>query len=272
MKNTFIAEDSDKTLLAFLSEKATGVGVSALKKQIKIGEVRVNGIKTRTDVPLKAGDTVTIFVPMKAVKEASVATVYEDDNIIVVCKPIATDTENNLVDILFEERGKRYIPVHRLDRNTEGLVILAKDVESEKLLLKAIKSREIIKTYRALLYGNPEKDEFEARAYLYKDKKNSLVTVTANKKDGGKEIITRYKIVEREKDFCVAEIELVTGRTHQIRAHSLFLGHPVIGDGKYTFGKASERGYKHQQLKAVKIVFKEIGGKLSYLKGKTITL
>lgn len=270
MKYRFTNEADEKKLYEFLSEKIVGLRISVIKRQAKLGEIRVNGLKTRENVKLSAGDYVDIFLPENSLCEPPVEIVYSDENLIIVCKPSEMDTENNLVAALRRSEGDLF-PVHRLDRNTQGLVILARDKETESLLVKAIKERKIRKFYRALLYGNFDIKEFTAVAYLVKDEKNSIVKVYRENVKNGKRIETRYKVVEEFYGYSDVEIELVTGRTHQIRAHSSFLGHPVLGDGKYATREIIDKfDYKSQQLKAVRLVFKELNGKLSYLNGKII--
>lgn len=271
MKYGFTNDAEGKKLLELLSEQIDGVALASLKKQLKLGEIRVNGKKIFENISLGIGDEVTIFLPEKFVRPIDVDIVYSDENIIVCDKPINTDVENNLVRILSAEFGKVY-PVHRLDRNTRGLVIFARDSESADILKEAIKSRKITKIYRALLLGKFNEKEFTAKAYLQKDGGNSKVKVFAEPRVGSLEILTHFKILSEAENFSEAEITLITGRTHQIRAHAAFLGHPVLGDGKYGIQQKSEFGFKCQQLEAVRIVFGGLKGKLSYLNGKVVSL
>ena len=138
-------------------------------------------------------------------------------------------------------------------------------------MMQAIKERKIRKFYRALLYGTFESKEFTAVAFLVKDEKNSVVKVYRDSVREGKRIETRYKVLEEHGDYSDVEIELVTGRTHQIRAHSAFLGHPVLGDGKYASREVLNKfDFKCQQLRAVRLEFDGLNGKLAYLNGKVI--
>ncbi len=273
MKIRLSNTEDGKKLIAFLSEQIDGLTLSVAEKQIKLGEVRVNGDKIRTNVCLKRGDEVSVFLPTNAIDVPDIKILYNDDNIIVAYKPLNVDTQNNLVRCLKRQLGFDVVPVHRLDRNTEGIVVLAKDAESESILTEAIANRGIVKIYRALLYGKFERHEFESRAYSVKDEKAAYVKVYAAPRKSAKEIVTKYKVVKEYDGYSDVEIELVTGRTHQIRAHSAFLSHPVLGDGKYGVSNINKRfGFKTQQLKAVKVVFGSLSGKLEYLNGKEITI
>lgn len=271
MKYSFVCEEDGKNIKRFLSENIDGFSLAKIDRQLKLGEIRINGKKTRENILLSFGDKVDIFIPESMVEAPVIETVYEDDNIIVVFKPVNTDTENNLVRLVSSKIGLKVFAVHRLDRNTEGLVILAKDRETESLLMRAIKERKIIKTYRALLSGTFENKKFTATAYLKKDEKAAKVNVFSLPVSGAKEIVTRFETVAEYAGYSDVEIELVTGRTHQIRAHAAFLGHPVLGDGKYSTNSINNKfGFKRQQLRAVKLVFGGCKGKLEYLNGKVI--
>lgn len=268
MKYEFTNDGEGKKLSELISENVSGVSIGAVKHQIKVGEVRVNGVKTRIDCALAIGDIIGVFFPESFVKSPEVKIVYSDDNIAVADKPAGVDTEHNLVSILKNEHSGEFYPVHRLDRNTSGLVILAKTSESEKLLADAIKKRSISKFYRALVYGHFNEKDFTASAYLVKDEKSSLVKIYKNEVHGSLPITTRFKTVEEFDSFSDVEAELITGRTHQIRAHAAFLEHPILGDGKYAPRFVLEKfDYKYQQLRAVKLIFDGLKGKLAYLNG-----
>ena len=147
---------------------------------------------------------------------------------------------------------------HRLDRNTGGLVIIAKNKSSHDFIIEKLESREIKKYYQCLVAGKMEKKEANLQAYLWKDASKSRVFISDHTKPGAQKIITAYKVLEydRERDISRLEIELITGRTHQIRAHMAYIGHPVIGDGKY--GKTSINrafGLKQQALWACRLKF-----------------
>lgn len=216
--------------------------------------------------------------------------VYEDENILLVNKaqgiPVHPDKEQlqgTLIDMVREylqQKGDnagdaRFQPslCHRLDRNTGGLVIIAKNQESHDIILDKIESREIRKYYQCLVQGKMERNEAELRAYLWKDASKSRVFINERKTPGAAEIVTGYKVLgySKARDISRLEVELVTGRTHQIRAHLAFIGHPVIGDGKYGTNAINRKfGLKWQALWAcrLKFDFTENAGILNYLKGR----
>ncbi len=175
---------------------------------------------------------------------------FENDEVIVVDKFCGIEVcgADGVEGKLNRDYG-RVFPVHRLDRNTRGLTIFAKTDEAKNCMEKAFREHRVEKKYTAILAGIPAKKVSCEKAFLFKDAKQSRVFISEKPSAGYRPIETEYRILKTQGDLCMAEIRLITGRTHQIRAHMAYLGCPVLGDGKY--GKnAINRAYgqKVQQL------------------------
>ena len=161
------------------------------------------------------------------------------------------------------------MPCHRIDRNTTGLVLFAKNEKSLEILLSKFKNHEIEKHYLALVYGHPSSNSKKLEAYLFKDNKKSMVYISDTPKKGYSKIITSYTILEKRKDnTSVLDVEIETGKTHQIRAHLAYLNYPIIGDGKYGKNDINKKfNKKVQMLCSYKMIFNfnNDSGILNYL-------
>ena len=254
-----------------------GLGYGIVKKILRQKDVKVNGKRVSQDIVLNINDKVLFYIDK--MPESKLEVLYEDENICVVFKPrkIETVTETNDLDLL--SKVKSYLhdecyAVHRLDRNTEGLVVFAKNIKAKNSLDFAFKNRTLEKFYLALIYGKLEKSEDKMIAYLKKFSDKSYVDVSNERKAGYEKIQTNYKLVDEFGDASLVEVELVTGKTHQIRAHFAHIGHFVIGDEKYGDSKINKIYKKRYQcLCAYKLIF-HFGSNdfLSYLDGKEIVL
>ena len=287
----------------YLQEIYPDLSFGNLQKAFRKKDIKVNGIRVGRDYLIKHGDKLEIYIADEFLHATGISgdiridpnkafhVVYEDDNILLVNKeqgiPVHPDrgqSKNTLIDLVREYlRGKNentagdshFQPAlcHRLDRNTGGLVIIAKNQASLDFMLDKLESREVIKYYQCLVKGKMERPEATLKAYLWKDASKSRVFVNNQKTTGSLEIVTGYKVIkyDPEMDISLLEVELVTGRTHQIRAHLAFIGHPVIGDGKYGTNAINRfYGLKQQALWACKLRFRFSGQStlLSYLNGR----
>lgn len=265
-----------KKLNTFILDNLPFITQNTLYKLLRKKDIKVNNKRVNTNVTIHTGDIISVYISYSNLLQI----VYEDDNILVVNKPTklevtGTNSLTSLVHKKYNSSSFQYMPCHRLDRNTTGLVLFAKNKTALDILNKKFKNHEIEKHYLALVYGIPKKETLKMEAYLFKDSKKSLVYISDSFKKGYKKIITYYNIIKRYENSSVLDVQIETGRTHQIRAHLAHIGHPIIGDGKYGINKINkEFGAKFQQLVAYKLVFnfKTDSGILNYLNNKTISI
>ena len=284
MKEIVVNKKYDgKKLNSFLLDNFDGLKLNTLYKALRKRDVRVNDTKVSDNVILHSGDVIKVFIPDEQLfkdKSFNIDIIYEDDNIVVVNKPAEIEVvgENSLTTELCKYYNSTSIfPCHRLDRNTTGLVLLAKNEKALNILLDKFKNREIEKHYRALVYGIPRKKEDTLTAYLFKDAKKSLVYISDIPKKGYEKIITSYKVISSnsKNNTSFLDVNLHTGKTHQIRAHLAHIGYPIVGDGKYGNREINKKfKYKYQQLcsYSLKFCFKTDAGILNYLNNKNVPM
>ena len=288
----------EKFVRKYLPEAPLGFIYKAFRKK----DIKINGHWVKKDAIINSGDVVRIYVTdaqledfkkeRPAVKrDFPYQIVYEDENVLIVDKPkgvlvygdktgVRETLGNAVLDYLylkgeFDPNIPGFVPspAHRLDRNTSGLVVYGKTDAALKQLAELFKERtQIHKTYLALVLGDIEK-EGKVDLPLWKDSQNGRVYVKSIK-DGGKTALTLYKPVKRYGDYTLVEVNLVTGRTHQIRVHMAAIKHPLVGDEKYgDFASCRQvkalTGLESQFLHAHSLSFDEVGGVLSSLNGKT---
>lgn len=271
----------EKVIRDFYPNLSSGMLFKALRKK----DIKVNGVRVKEDYSVSQGDKIEIYIIddfLLGKVDEGYSTVYEDSNILIVNKaqgipvhPDKNQTEATLIDRLQKTYGPQLALCHRLDRNTAGLVILAKNSATLEIMLEKIKDREIQKFYTCIVSGIMEKRQAELVDYLEKNDKISRVFISDKKTRDSLEIVTRYRVIKALENLSLLEVELVTGRTHQIRAHLAHYGHPIIGDGKYGRNVENKKfNAKYQMLCANKLIFdfKTPSGHLDYLKGKNVSI
>ena len=277
---TITGNDAGQRLDKFILKTFDKMPRSLMFKEIRKKNIKVNRKRCAPEQILNENDVLELYLNDDVLHirqkyydflraSAQLDILYEDENIIllnkkvgILCHPDGRDYTDNLVARLkryLYEKGEwspdtsSFTPslANRIDRNTGGIVIGAKNANALKIINDKIKSREIEKYYLAVVHGKmPEKSE-TLTAYLTKDEKNNKVSVTDHKVLNAKEIITQYSVLDYYNDASLLEIKLLTGRTHQIRAHLAHVGHPLFSDGKY----GSEKGRYRQALYSYKLKF-----------------
>ena len=298
--------DAGQRLDKFLTKAVKGLPMSLMYKYIRTKKIKVNRARTEQRYVLQEGDIVQLFIkdeffdsPEKdnsalASITPKLTIVYEDENIILCNKRpgvlVHEDDEgkdNTLImhikAYLYQkgeydpESEQSFAPAlcNRIDRNTGGIVIGAKNAEALRVMNEKIKNDEISKFYYCVVHGKMPKKADTLTGFLLKDSDKNQVKIFDKQVKGSKNIITKYKVVSEKNGMSLLEIDLVTGRTHQIRAHMSYIGHPLLGDGKYGVNKDDRaKGYKYQALYAYRLRFdfNDDSGALGYLKGKEVKL
>ena len=294
--------DAGQRLDKFIT-KTLDLPPSLLYKSIRLKKIKVNRKRAENNTVLLEGDTVQCFLADEFFEKKTgrssfesitphLDIVYEDENIMLLNKRPGVsvhEDENGSTNTLIThiqaylyqkgeydpESEQSFAPAlcNRIDRNTGGIVIAAKNAEALRVMNEKIKLREIDKYYLAAVHGIPSPKSATLRAYLLKDDKKNIVRVyDKNPPKNAKEIITKYTVIAKNADSALVEVELLTGRTHQIRAHMAHIGHALIGDGKYGINKSDRaRGYKYQALYSYRLRFnfdKSKESALDYLSGK----
>lgn len=230
-------------------------------------DIKVNGKKTSVDMLLCEGDEVCYYLTAKQEEKSAYTLVYEDENILIVDKESGVNSEAVFAQLLRNAGGMCYF-IHRLDRNTQGLMAFALNEKTERALLSAFKERRVEKRYHALCVGTFPQREEVLTAYLKKDAERAQVKVFDVPKNGAEQIVTEYRVLSVKDGFTKVEVTLHTGKTHQIRAHLAHIGCPILGDMKYGNTVINKAKKAARQCLVAKYLLFTADGVLSYLKGK----
>ncbi len=247
----------------------SGMKFSEFSKLLKNKDIKVNGKRTSCDLSLAVGDVITVYANLeKPLVCQTHDVIFEDDNILVVDKYKGVNS-----DTLYNELSKNteLYYIHRLDLNTDGVMIFAKNTIAERELKKGFKDRTFDKAYLALVYGFFDKKEGLLSDYLIKDEESSTVKIICNKTRLALPVKTQYLVLKTGRKTSLLKVNLLTGRTHQIRAHLAFYGHFIIGDGKYGKEEINRKlKVKKQQLSSYSLTLHfEENSPLKYLDNKT---
>lgn len=302
---TVTKNDAGQRLDKFLTKTYRNLPMSLLYKAIRKKDIRLNGKRCEAADRLKEGDQIYLFLPddaleiapptyefMHASKQLDI--VYEDEHVLLLNKKagllVHPDNHEYADTLIFRvqrylyEKGE-YNPadeqsfapalVNRIDRNTSGIVMAAKTAVALRVLNQKLKEREIEKYYLCIVHGKMPKAEDTLEAFLEKNESQNRVYISDTQKQGARTIRTRYKVLEERGDLSLLEIHLLTGRTHQIRAHLASIGHPLLGDGKYGTNALNKgTGFNKQALCSYRLefAFTSDAEELNYLNGKEFAL
>ncbi|KXG78965.1 RluA family pseudouridine synthase [Thermotalea metallivorans] len=289
----------DKFLRKYMAKASLGF----IYKMIRKKSIKVNGNKIDNDYILKYGDAIQLYLKEDTIEsfienrevrkiKRTFQIVYEDDYLLLVNKPYgllvhgdSQEKKNTLINQVtgylyakgeYDPKSeKTFVPasVNRLDRNTSGIVIIGKNYETVQNLNQMIREKHHIRKFYLTVVKGQVKSCGELKGYLLKDERGNKVKI-AEKEENGKDIHTMYRPLKTNKDYSLLEVEIITGRTHQIRLHLSAIGHPIVGDPKYgdkSINQVMKKkfGLENQFLHAYRISFEKCMGNLKYLEGKT---
>lgn len=302
MKKIIIKEnDSGQRIDKFLLKTFKNLPQSLMYKYIRKKRIKINDKRCDISTKLSNGDEISLYINDEllspSIKQydflnapSKINIVYEDDNILLLNKKpglIVHQDDTYHFDSLISrvkhylydkgeynpDKENSFVPslVNRIDRNTGGIVIAAKNAESLRILNQKMKDRELEKKYLCVVHGILKEKSAVLKDFLEKNESQNRVYILKNRTPNSKTIITKYKVLKEKNNLSLLEVTLLTGRTHQIRAHMAYIGHPLMGDGKYGTNKINKNsGYKWQALYSYKLKFNfsKPSGILEYLNGK----
>ena len=272
---------NNKKLDKFLKDNLQNLSNNLFYKTLRKKDIKINGKRISENVTVFENDKIQVYISDNLLEgNLNLDIIYEDKNILLLNKPINIEVtgQNSLTDIvhkLYKSQEFLPMPCHRLDRNTSGLILFAKNKTALDILLDKFKHHEIEKHYLALVYGIPKRKSEKLVAYLFKDSSKSLVYISDVPKKGYSKIITSYSLIESFNNTSLLDVEIETGRTHQIRAHLSHIGLSIIGDGKYGINEINKKfKSKTQKLVSYKLKFNfgKDSGILNYLNGKSFEI
>jgi len=257
MKKYEVIANKNDRVLKILEKQCQEVVYSALASALRKKDVIVNGERVKENIMVLAGSKISVYVPDDKVKKNMFEIIYEDDNVLFVNKNKGIETSDGEYNVVFEllKQNKEVYAVHRLDRNTLGMVVFAKNIKTQKELISQFKKGNVEKFYYAEVVGDVKKQQ-TLHGFLEKNKDESQVKIYNAKAPNRFEITTEYKTIKSSGNTSLLSVKIKDGKTHQIRAHLAYNKIYIIGDGKYGKNEINDKfKSKTQHLKAYKIKF-----------------